>query len=307
MGNFAVEQKYIIRFDDGRVTPHNYDRVIEFEESAIGIVNVGERINAEAYSKTDGKQLFAFFEAESLKEYTNSCIIETKEKHFYVFFDTNQKIHGPYAEAMESYGAIKVSKNFKRQNEIVRLYGVYSKEGRFVIPINYEYISLYSDVVIAHQKGKAGMFSYEGKCLLKHEYDRIIVTGVNPVIVKVWKDEKVGIANTEGKVVIPIVYKEIRDYRCLGETVFVVAKELFQNGIFYSCSNANRYKSLPEIFEEVCVYEEHPFIKLELKNDVLYYSIKLHKFFQKECVKFKKNKVKYFMDGKWHVFHVNKK
>ncbi len=90
-----------------------------------------------------------------------------------------------------------------------RLYGVISKDGVILIPVEYNQIwDLGKDNILKVLKGrKIGLYTLDGVNIAPAEYDQI--WGFEDGLAKVMKNGKIGFIDTTGREVIPAIYGQI--------------------------------------------------------------------------------------------------
>ncbi|WP_435315374.1 WG repeat-containing protein [Cellulophaga fucicola] len=139
--------------------------------------------------------------------YFDITIVENNKGFYDILDSTLKKINfSPYQ--------LLYTKNLNKSKIIVakqkEKYGIIDKNNNIVIPLVYDYISgTYDDKLIVQINNKAKVINLENKIILNTNFESISKPDYNNNhLVK--KDFRQGIMNKNGKLLIPVKYKEIR-------------------------------------------------------------------------------------------------
>lgn len=178
------------------------------------------------------KAIGAYDEFSSI--YENVLVVKDGEKYGYLFLQDMQTISPSYEDALpfsEGLAAVKIDKKWGWINKegkviinpsfewadmfhegVARVkqegsYGLINKNGKFVLPAEYQAIGISRYGLVPLKKGGLwGLYDLrEKKMLLNFEYDEILPT-LNPNIIPVKKDNKVGFFDRKGNSLLGFNY-----------------------------------------------------------------------------------------------------
>ncbi len=94
-------------------------------------------------------------------------------------------------------------KNMYKVHDKKNKYGIVTKSGIVVIPVEYSHLTFYDDYIFADKDGKRACFSQNGSVIIPLKYDKIIP---NTQFLPVNIDNKWGIINYNDEIILPIEY-----------------------------------------------------------------------------------------------------
>ena len=296
------EKKYAVMLTEGRrITDYMYDDVIQTKTTLYGIKYIQEDIyTIHAYSKEDGSILFKMELVENFS-YTENVMLITKQKNLcYVYFDSCQKVKGPFSNYRMDNDDVIVSRETERIVGFMRvkntLYGMYNKEGVEVLPIKYKKILPKPEGIIeVEYKDKVGLVNCEGKWIVKPIYDQFEFCNlVGKTLIKCWSDDECsgGLLDIEGNVVFPCVYSKIE----IDEEKSLIYA--WNKDELWGVYKPNGKMIFPEISPDLWIGEHT--IEVHLNRQWFVYLPVQDLFLQKENCVFHKDYLKCFYDGKWH-------
>lgn len=177
--NEIREKKYAVILGGNRITDYVYDDVIQTKNTLYGIKHVLKGVSTvHAYSKEDGRVVFKMELVENYAYTDHVMIIKKRKKLWYVYFDSCQKVKGPFSNCSMYNDDIIVSKEIAKivgymyaQDEV---FGMYNKKGEKILAMKYEQIIPRADGIIeVVRKQKSGLVNVEGKWIIKPIYFNI--------------------------------------------------------------------------------------------------------------------------------------
>ena len=112
-----------------------------------------------------------------------------------------------------------VSLNKGGENYKKGVYKVIRGKAKLIIPVKYEEISMYSNLLIVQLNGKKGLIDLNGNLLTEINYDEIGTygecfncLGTKTNIIEVLKNGKKGLIDSTGKLITPLIYDEITSF-----------------------------------------------------------------------------------------------
>lgn len=154
---------------------------------------------------------------------------------------------------------------YQRQSGDDILFGLLSKEGKEILPPNYQMIRYNASdklIFVKTKQGKEGLYDYTGKTVLKEDYNNIEgweAPGKTKVLV-LSKDGKQGFATKAGTLITPLKYTRI-DFSDYGENSYYAIEIDNKIGVADLTGKeviAPKYNKLFPEFEEGC-----PFYSIE--------------------------------------------
>ena len=314
MGNCQIEKKYAIKGENGWSTPYEYDKVWigNFAKSVIGIKPSQKYCDTvEGYNAKDGKKLFCIDKSTGCSLEKNYVCIEKQNKKYYIFFDENQKIVGPYnhVNGYEDYEIIVVGKDIKikenNEEKIKTFYGIYNLAGNRLLDVKYDEIRVFSDSIgMISRKGKWGVFLHDCTPAIPVKYDDIMRCNSPANLVKVYSktDNKYGLIYLQPDemskifdgIALPVEYDDITEEFFWNTDIFITEKDSM-----YGICNYKGEEIFSPVFDDLYWIPKTPFINVTIGDQHFYYNICSETLFAQTCIKLCKGYYKYF-DGKWH-------
>jgi hypothetical protein len=132
-----------------------------------------------------------------------------------VYFETIDYLYAESAEKLNKLGINLIEPShllvyartvFVQNNKK----GIISVDGDVIVPANFDEITeLFQDIYLVKNGNDYGLYSYKGDIILECMYDNISLLDPYNKLVLVKEETKVGLANQNGKFVLPIIYTEI--------------------------------------------------------------------------------------------------
>lgn len=301
------EKKYAVMLTEGlRITDYMYDDVIQTKSTLYGVQYVQKDIcTIHAYSKKDGSVLFKMDFVENFSYTEDIMYIKMNNQRCYVYFDSCQKVKGPFSKCRLDNNDVIVSNETERivgfERVKTSLFGMFNKEGIKVLPIKYKKILPKSEEIIeVNYKNKVGLVNSEGKWIVKPIYDDIVIYNLEETLIKCWSkdDRSYALFDKEGNAIFPCMYPEIKidDEKYL---IYVHNKEQLW-GIY----KPNGDLVFPEVSPSI--YSRYRTVVVVLNSQQLVYIPTLNLFLPREnCVHYKKH-LKYYYNGKWRKLKYDK-
>lgn len=130
-------------------------------------------------------------------------ITQSKNKYIIKLYDS------VVLDGIDSIGSIRKTKDYYLVKKNAK-YGVYSKFGDAVIPVNFDEISrLYNEYWMVRVNGKTGVYSLYKRKILPAEYDHVIFSGRVGAEFIVKTSNGYGVFDSSGAIIVPIEYELI--------------------------------------------------------------------------------------------------
>ncbi len=100
-----------------------------------------------------------------------------------------------------------------------QLQGIKSISGEWLIPCVYEKIYVFEQGIVVYKENRkkgyertysCGFFTRSFRKILPCAYKSIQPYSTDKLLISVWKDNKMGVADTNSKVIVPLIYDELR-------------------------------------------------------------------------------------------------
>lgn len=187
-----------IDYNENLLLPFEYDTIQRFQgNSDMRLLKKNNHYGALSIDKNF--QIEFIYDSLGNLESHNQIMLDICEEQDYCFtkllsceYDTLKKFHDPF---------FLVSKNSK--------YGILASEDSIIITLLYDSIEYKYSHFNVKQNGKYALFSKKGEQLTDFVFDEMGSSYRFIQLVQI--GDKYGIVNTEGKIIVPIKYKEI-DY-----------------------------------------------------------------------------------------------
>lgn len=203
------------------VIPFNYDNKENPSFNDYGFCEVWKNGKKTYITPTGNDTVVDDYLLVELKNRKNSNSIDLKEQSKKLNRTVSYELaNTPYDELKTLSDGYLLA--LKKKNG--RQFGVLSKEGREIVPCEYDNVmGPYSNHFVVEKEGKKGAVKLDGTLLLPCEYQQIGTTGTELLLVQ--KDDKVGFVNMKGEFVIPCQYEDARPFHGPVTAVMVRKKD----------------------------------------------------------------------------------
>lgn len=310
-----VNKKFNIRFENGAETPYEFDNVVSnLEKFILGVirnsVTDSDRIlTLKGYSRENGKLLFCM---ENVNNYyfDHHCakcmlVIKKEDERYYVYFEGQRKLYGPFYSVEKVYDSVLVTKKVKINGTEVYKKGIYNHLGEYVIPIKYDDIKVYEKFAIVEKDGKYRILSSTPECkgyVLEacDEVKPIVCGGYYMYIAfRLTSNGKYGVIDEYGDEIVPPRYTSVKYLR--KKNVFIV-----KNNDFYGIYDDDGEIIFDTIFSYLIEESEFPLIYLELFERKFYFWPEKNLLLQENAIEVCENKIKYLDGRKWKKEKIKK-
>jgi len=218
IGNFheglaamAQNRKYGFVDTTGKiVVDFKYDRVEPFKD---GLAKVWVGWRWAGYIDRTGKEVivpdFPAMDQANLRRYYDKFIVGIKDSVQHIFDRAGKEI------AQFKYKTIEPFDNEKKSFivSINHNYGILDSGLQVKLPIKYQSLELiFPGKIAAKEQGKISMLDEDGKTLSSVKYDAVApVQDEDLALVKI--NQKRGLINSHGTLIVPAIYDEIREFQ----------------------------------------------------------------------------------------------
>ena len=185
-------------------------------------MSVEDTTGKTALFKRDGTQITPFI-YDNIYDQTNDHYVVGTRDHADFLLDTNgrETFKSEYLQLNNDGGPSGLIKNSfviasNYNSDGILKYGLIKYDGTVVLPLFYDFLDGFGDeelIMLPPGTEKYGTIDYQGREVLKPQYDEILMKTASGYVVRL--EDKIGVIDKSGKILIPFKYDSLADDRPL--------------------------------------------------------------------------------------------